>query len=126
MRDGLRILLVDDEKPLLSLLQRHLERSGYEVRACLDAEVALVTALESGWVPDLLITDEILPGQTGTDLARKLLAKVSSIRCLLCSGYPLSLEAFAPEFQSRVRVLQKPYLPAMLEAEIRALTAGLS
>ena len=124
----LRILLVDDEKALLALLKRHLERAGHSVVDALSAELArsaLSSAADAGaWQPDILIADETLPGDPGSLLASQLLDRFPAMLCLLCSGYPLSLDALPVAFRSRAAILQKPYMPAALERAITALVAS--
>ncbi|MBI2686497.1 MAG: response regulator [Acidobacteria bacterium] len=121
-----RILLVDDERALLQLLKRSLERAGYSVVACDSAEAAM-EVLQSppagGWAPDILIVDEGLPGESGTKLAVRLLARYPAMRCLLCSGFPLSLDLLAAADRWRAAVLQKPYMPPALETAVAALIA---
>ena len=119
----LRILLVDDEAPLLALLKRHLERGGHSVAACISAELALDAIESPDCRPDLLITDETLPGLSGAALAAKLLARFPLLVCLLCSGYPLSIAALPIAVRSRAAILQKPFLPAMLDSAIQELLA---
>ncbi len=125
---ALRILLVDDEKALLALLKRHLERCGHSVVDALSAElarVALSSAAEPNvWQPDILIADETLPGDPGSQLARELLERFPGMLCLLCSGYPLSLDTLPEAMRSRAAILQKPYMPAALERAITDLTAS--
>lgn len=125
---ALRILLVDDEKALLALLKRHLERSGHSVVDALSAELAR-TALssaeaENSWLPDILIADETLPGDPGSQLAHELLERFPRMLCLLCSGYPLSLDTLPVALRSRAAILQKPYMPAALERAITDLMAS--
>ena len=119
-----RILLVEDEKALLSLLQRHLERAGYSVVACLSAELALEAIESPGWQPDLLIADETLPGESGTNLAILLMNRFPRLVALLCSGHPLFLESLPQPLRPRAAILQKPYLPAMLQSAISDLLSA--
>lgn len=120
---SVRILLVDDEALLLALLKRHLERAGYDVVATLTAEAALEALTGSPWVPDLLLTDETLPGMRGSELAVTLQARFPHLRGLLCSGYSLQASALPPLLRERFSILQKPYSPPALEAAIRTLLA---
>lgn len=124
MSEPVRLLLVDDEKALLGLLKRHLERVGYSVVACLSAELAVEALADPAWQPDILVADETLPGETGTALAITLLGRDPRLMALLCSGYPLSIEALPEPLRARVAILQKPYMPAMLEQAIEELAAG--
>ncbi len=122
MREALRILLVDDETALLRLLQRHLQRSGHQVLAADSAEAALEQLRDGPRGPDVLITDEVLPGMAGTELARVMLDRYPESACLLCSGYPVSLDVFSDVERERVAILQKPYLPEDLDAALGRIT----
>jgi len=120
----LRILLVEDEVALLALLKRHLERSGHTVVVALSAELALDALESDDWRPNLLIADETLPGMNGAALAAFLLARFPELMSLLSSGFPLSLEALPAAVRSRAAILQKPFMPAMLDRAIAALVAS--
>ncbi|HEU0121876.1 MAG TPA: response regulator [Bryobacteraceae bacterium] len=115
------ILLVEDEPALLGLLQRHLERIGYRVEGAPTAEAAELLLSGGAFTPALLVADETLPGQSGTELAALLLQRYPGMLCLLCSGYPLSTDLLPMPYRSRTAILQKPYLPAMLEEAIRQI-----
>jgi CheY-like chemotaxis protein len=123
----IRVLLVDDESALLGLLKRHLERAGYDVVAVLSAELAeqaLAPPEAPPFIPDLLIADESLPGASGTTLAISLLTRFPDLVCLLCSGFPISLDPLPPPLRSRAAILQKPYLPPAITAAASALLAA--
>lgn len=81
-----RILLVEDETAVRELLRHALMRRGYHVETgCTgDEGLALCESLEP---PDLLITDLILPGATGPDIAERLRQRVPGVKVLLMSGY---------------------------------------
>jgi len=123
--DPARILLVDDETALLALLKRFLERNGHTVVAVASSEAALdALAAAPDWIPEVLIADETLPGESGTALAKVLMARFPELRSLLCSGHLLSLEALPGELRPRAAVLQKPYLPPMLQQAITGLLSA--
>lgn len=79
---GTRILLVEDQDALRSLLQKQLSLQGYQVTAARSCEEALALTEDSF---DLLLSDIVLPGMSGVDLARRMAARVP--RILLMSGY---------------------------------------
>lgn len=81
------ILLVDDEPMLAELGQTFLERLGYTVTACTSSLEALSVFQKQ---PDLfhaVITDQTMPGLTGTDLAKQLLTLRPDIPIILCTGF---------------------------------------
>jgi CheY-like chemotaxis protein len=108
-----RILLVDDEPLVLTLLQRFLERQGHHVTICDSAESALDAATQQGC--DLLVTDLTLPGMNGDELVTRLRATHADLPAIVASGYP-----YEPT-QPRIRFLQKPFLPQMLAETIADL-----
>lgn len=123
MDQGCRVLLVDDEPALLSLLGQFLGRKGYSVRSFLTAEQAQA-AIGAEWVPDLLVVDYKLPGMSGTGLADLLLSQFPHLLCLLCSGYLVSSIGLKDEYRTRTAILQKPFLPAALVDAIEALQSN--
>lgn len=81
------ILLVDDEELILSSVQRVLEEAGFCITAVKDAMEALDVFSRNPHEFVLVITDLTMPGMTGTDLAKKLLAMRSDIPVILSTGY---------------------------------------
>lgn len=65
-----RILVVDDEAQITRVLRTALSANGYDVRTANDPEEALVTFEE--WLPDLVVTDLMMPGISGIDLCRSI------------------------------------------------------
>jgi len=82
-----RILVVDDEKTILSSMHRVLEESGYSVTAFEDAVEALDVFSRDPGGFDLVITDLTMPGMTGIELSKKLLALRSDLPVILSTGY---------------------------------------
>lgn len=81
------VLLVEDEPLVRSTARRLLERKGYRVIEAEDAEQA-ITIASSGTTPfDLLLTDVVMPGMSGPELARALLPKRPDLRVVFMSGY---------------------------------------
>ena len=64
-----RVLLVEDDESLRTVLARHLRGQGYEIAEATSAETA-ATAIADGFRPGLVLLDINLPGQTGWDLLR--------------------------------------------------------
>ncbi len=87
------ILLTDDESSIRAPLRRILEDSGYRVVEAQDGEEALALAEGLDGPIHLLLTDVVMPGMRGDELARKLGERRPRMRVLFMSGY--SPEAIA-------------------------------
>lgn len=82
---GPTVLLVEDEDSLRRLTSRILAKGGFTVLAAEDIEDALRLAAETP--PDLLLTDVVMPGLSGQELAQRLRAERPALRVLYLSGY---------------------------------------
>ncbi|WP_333573436.1 PAS domain-containing protein [Sphingomonas sp.] len=107
------VLLVDDEDIVRGTAAEMLRALGYQVQPADSAEAALAM-LDHGLVPDLLVTDHLMPGMTGTDLAREVHARLGEVPTLIVSGYA-DVEGLGRDFAH----LPKPFRQADLA---RALT----
>lgn len=103
----MRILLVDDEPSLLSLLTQYLTRQGHEVRTAGTCAAATAALLEEGPL-DAAIIDLTLPDGNGEDIARQCAARHPEARIVIATGYDYT----APT--TTWTVLQKPFLPRAL------------
>ncbi len=112
-------LLVDDEDIVRESTGDMLEEFGYEVRQANSGEAALKLVAQ-GLSPTLLITDHLMPGMTGVDLARTLRENMPDLPVLIVSGYA-EAEGVAPDLPR----LTKPFKSAELEARLAALAAGV-
>lgn len=117
----LSLLLVDDERPLLALLRKYLERAGFEVDAAETAQAALMKCRQEPCPFHLVVLDLKLPDMRGEELLPLLLDASPGLKVLVSSGTPFSNEAVAPEQRSRVGAILKPYMPAELIQVIQAL-----
>jgi len=82
------ILLVDDEEMMVDVTKQILVRLGFDVIAKTNSIDALETFQEEPDKFDLVITDQVMPNITGTQLAEKLISIRSDIPIILCSGFP--------------------------------------
>jgi DNA-binding NtrC family response regulator len=103
-----RILVVDDEPTLLTLLTRFLERQGHQVTACDSAESALSEFRARPTEFDCVISDLTLPDISGEDLIAQLRELKPGLPAMITSGYP-----HEPRI-ARVGFLQKPFMPQTL------------
>lgn len=84
--ENIRILFVDDENSVRTFALRALRKKGYDVIGCSSAENALET-LQTDKNFQLLITDMVMPGQNGIELAKQVLEILPDIKIILASGY---------------------------------------
>ncbi len=112
------ILFVEDEVAILNLGRRLLEGFGYRVLAAGSAAEATAIAAERGNEVDLLLTDIVMPGQHGPDLAEELLVDHPHLRVLCVSGHP---QGAGPVMGGtlRFRVLEKPFTADELARMVR-------
>jgi PAS domain S-box-containing protein len=113
-----RILLVEDEPVLREIAQRVLVRAGFDVTAAADPGEAIIAA-ETGPEPfDLLLTDVVMPGMRGPELARRLRNSRPDLRVLLASGYA---EEIVDSDRHEDPLLAKPFSPETLLAAVDAV-----
>ena len=116
-----RILFVDDEKPLAEMGKNLLERLGYTVTACTGSSEALAAFMDNPARFDLVITDQTMPGMTGTDLARRMLLVRPELPIILCTGFShLVTKELAKAIGIREFAL-KPFTKATLGQLIRKI-----
>jgi DNA-binding response OmpR family regulator len=113
-----RILLVEDEDEVRHLAQEILEGQGYTVLAAADATEARVLLDGCNNAIDLLLTDVVLPGVRGTDLAETLTRELPFLRVLFMSGYAGG-EGGLTEFPAGTPFLAKPFRPDELASRVR-------
>ncbi|MDR3764778.1 MAG: response regulator transcription factor [Acidobacteriota bacterium] len=114
-----RVLIIDDDQGLVSLLQRFLQNEGFQVRAVYDHQSGLATASSSEF--DVVILDVMLPGGSGFELLKSLRATHCRTPVILLTARGesvdriLGLEIGADDYVS------KPFDPRELVARIRAV-----
>jgi signal transduction histidine kinase/ActR/RegA family two-component response regulator/ABC-type amino acid transport substrate-binding protein len=118
-----RLLIVDDEATLGHALKRSLERLGYQAVVCLDAAHALHLFRQTPTAFDRVISDQTMPGMTGTELARELRRIRPDMPIILCSGYSdMSLQETAR--QAGVQAfIHKPFCAKELAAVMQRLAS---
>ncbi|MBN2713362.1 MAG: response regulator [Planctomycetes bacterium] len=79
------ILVVDDEPPMLRMMQAHLEAREYSVITAMDGEEALA-CLEKGGI-DMVFTDFSMPGMDGIELLKKIKERHPNIPVVMMTGY---------------------------------------
>jgi PAS domain S-box-containing protein len=114
-----RILLVEDEPAVLELMRRTLESYGYTVLHASAPERALRAMEEGDARVDLLLTDVVMPGINGPELAAQLRALDPALRVLFMSGYSSDLVAEQGLLPAEVSLITKPFSPTALVARVR-------
>jgi signal transduction histidine kinase len=117
-----RALLVEDEEELRDLASRCLQEAGLQVTALADGDAAATVAGPEGLF-DILVTDIVLPGRSGLDVARTLGAGQADLPVLFVTGYSPGAGPL-PAPSPFVQVLHKPYHPEELVFAVAALLGG--
>jgi two-component system cell cycle sensor histidine kinase/response regulator CckA len=121
---GERVLLVEDEPGARAGLAELLTSLGYAVTAAASGEEALALPAEPAF--DLLLTDLMLPGIAGPDLARALCARWPAMRVVLMSGYTPDGKVSRTIGARIVRLLEKPFDMATLAREVHAVLQNVA
>ncbi len=118
------ILLVEDEPGIRALVRKILRREHYAVLEAGSAEEAMnVAAAQEGRI-DLLVTDVILPGMNGRDLAEGMRESLPDLRVLYVSGFTSDEAVRAGAFPPGAKFLQKPFTLSALVGKVREALAG--
>jgi DNA-binding NtrC family response regulator len=110
-RKGLRVLIVDDEHMIASTLAQILNASGFEAKALFSGEHAVPVASE--FQPDVLLTDVIMRGVSGIDVAMQIAEVLPACRVILFSGQASTADLLdrAKAQGYRFEMLAKPIHP---------------
>jgi PAS domain S-box-containing protein len=119
------ILLVEDEELLRKPIREIMEMNGYHVLEAGDAEEALKLVEDYGEAIDLLLTDVVMPGLNGRELAEQLLALRPNLRVLFMSGYTNNMVVHQGILEEGLAFLEKPFTPEALAVKIRQVLRGV-
>ncbi len=117
------ILLVEDDADLRTMFARILRATGYEVTEAAHAEEAVALAAGLGDRLAALVTDMVLPGMNGQQLASALERARPGLRVLYLSGYSDDV-AFRGPIKTDVSFLQKPFSPQELCLKLQAVLSS--
>jgi CheY-like chemotaxis protein/two-component sensor histidine kinase len=113
------ILLVEDQASVRGLIKRVLVSSGYHVIEARRGPQALALPDSEVRSIDLLITDVVMPGMSGSELAARMSARREGLRVLFISGYaPNAILQQGILIEAGVEFLQKPFSPAQITARV--------
>lgn len=113
------ILLAEDEANLRYLARQFLEKQGYKVIEAADGAVAMQIAVAHEGVIHLLLTDVIMPGMNGRELAQRISEIRPNMKVLYMSGYTENVVGHDGTLDADVRLLQKPFSLRDLKAKVR-------
>lgn len=114
-----KILVVDDEQSIVTLLEFNLKKAGYEVLKAMDGNQAIQLAMEGK--PDLMILDIMLPGLDGIEVCKKLRMEKMDLPILMLTAKDdefdkiLGLELGADDYMT------KPFSPREVVARVKAI-----
>jgi PAS domain S-box-containing protein len=113
------VLLVEDDDQVRPIAQRVLSRLGYQVLTARGADLAFRMAREHKGPIDLLLTDVVLPRESGVELSTRLASARPSMQILYMSGYADAAPARRQPLPRGARFLAKPFTPEMLARAVR-------
>jgi PAS domain S-box-containing protein len=113
------ILVVDDNVPLRIVTVRILEQAGYRVLQAALAAEATERFRELDGAVDILLTDVIMPGMSGPELAARLVSELPTLRVIYMSGYADDLPEIHGVVIPNSDFLQKPFTPRVLLEHVR-------
>ena len=117
---GETILVVEDEDLVLDVARRILTRHGYRVLAARGGSEALELINEHRGTIHLLLTDVVMPGLTGMQVAERVTEVRPRIRVLYMSGYPESVITSQGVVQRGIHLVPKPFVATDLLDHVRA------
>jgi PAS domain S-box-containing protein len=113
-----RVLLVEDEDVVRRLMEMTLSEAGYEVLSAASAEDALELLSRDPRPVQALVTDVVMPGMSGPDLARAVQGRDERVRVLFTSGYAADK---LPSLPNDAAFLAKPFSVPSLAEQLRSL-----
>ena len=121
VQHGKTILLVEDEPKVLNLMSLTLTDAGHTVVSAPNSKRALEIAYEKQGDFDLLLTDVVLPGISGLDLANRIIGEYPNIPVLMVSGYTADNAEIREIADSPYYFMQKPFQPIELVNKVNSI-----
>ena len=121
--NGERILVVEDEQAVREIVGRILAKAGYQVHSAADPQQALKMCLEESLIVDALLTDIIMPGMSGTQLAAELRNHRPDLPVLFMSGYTNGPTPGGQQLPPDAPLIRKPFETDTLLGELHRLLA---
>jgi len=121
---GERILVVDDEEILSSMLQKTLVKLGYQADCAATPDAALMAVREDSLRYGLVISDQTMPGMSGLSLARELSQMQPKLPIIIVTGYSVAITSDRLEAAGVRQLLLKPVPVRVLATAVHAAIAG--
>jgi CheY-like chemotaxis protein len=115
------LILVEDDKMVRKMTASILQEAGYTVLEAGDGSEALELARQHEGGIDLVITDMVLPGMNGREVAKRLLRSRPDLKVLYVSGYAEPTVSEKDGMNRDIQFIRKPFLPDVLAAKVREL-----
>jgi two-component system cell cycle sensor histidine kinase/response regulator CckA len=112
-REGVTLLLAEDDAIMRKLTRKMLEEHGYKVLEASDGEAALHVISRNSTRIDLILTDVVMKGMNGPELVLRLMDSHPEMKVVYMSGYTGELVAHQG-LQSGIRLLEKPFTRSAL------------
>ncbi len=118
VKHSARVLIVDDEQPVLRVASEMLKRAGFAVETALGGEQAVARATESGRAFDIVLLDMTMPKMNGAETFTRLRQLNPGLRVVLMSGYASEEAVSRFGLKGLTGFVQKPFMPAALVKSI--------
>lgn len=118
------VLLTEDEQDVREIAREFLESGGYRVFEARNGAEAIQLAAQHNGDIQVLVTDMVMPGITGQELAEKLLAKHNGLSVIFMSGYSEHVATEMVNADPTVRLLAKPFSRAAILRAVRESLRG--
>jgi CheY-like chemotaxis protein len=112
------ILLVEDEEMVRVLMCEVLEREGYEVLPCANPKEGIEMSKRHGGHIDLLLTDVVMPGMNGREMANRIHEILPQLLVVFMSGYTEHALTEEGQVDPKFEYLQKPFTLKMLAQKL--------
>jgi PAS domain S-box-containing protein len=115
------VLVVEDEPVVRGLIVKMLESEGYHVLDVSDGQAAIIVSKEYVGIIDVLLTDIMLPGMNGGELAQDLLQSRPNLKVLYISGYAGGVITSQRLLEDSATIVEKPFTKRSLLRKLREL-----
>ncbi len=115
------ILVVEDDEGIRGLIGTALRQNGYRILCAESGPAALELAEEHRQEIDLLLTDVVMPGMNGKELARRLTSRIPELPVIFMSGYNEEAIDRHGVLEPGTHFVQKPFTPSALTSTIREI-----